>query len=304
MFRVLLLVSLLFSPALWAQSITLEHNDLTLNGELKTSDENWQQGPVFLLVHGTLAHNQMEIMATLQEILQERGYSSLAITLSLGQSNRTGMYDCAKPHTHTMEDAVREIRQWLGWLKVQGAQSVVVLGHSRGGNQVARFAAAHDEPLVKDVILMAPMTWEQGKNLKDYKKRYGRRLEPLLETATELVKKGRGDKMMKPVDFLYCEQTAATAASLVSYYRASVEQDTPSLLSRIHKPTLLIAGSEDDVVEGLAAKVEAKAPGANVQLVEIEGAGHFFRDLYAEEAVDAIEEFIAVDEEAEGEGEE
>ena len=58
------------------------------------------------------------------------------------------MYDCATPHTHRHADAVEEIGAWLGWLQSQGVAKVALLGHSRGGNQTARFAAAHaDVPL-------------------------------------------------------------------------------------------------------------------------------------------------------------
>ena len=56
---------------------------------------------------------------------------------------------------------------------------------------------------------------------------------------------------------------------------------------------LVIVGSEDKVVAGLA---EAVAPIAkarpNVKLQVIEDADHFFRDFYAEDAADAIVEFL------------
>ena len=85
---------------------------------------SWPQGPVLLMTHGTLAHNKMEIMATLQTLFAERGLSSLAISLSLGLDDRTGMYDCATPHRHRHADALGEIGAWLRWLKEQGAEPV------------------------------------------------------------------------------------------------------------------------------------------------------------------------------------
>ncbi|OOZ54060.1 hypothetical protein BOW49_11685, partial [Solemya velum gill symbiont] len=61
----LLLLSLASQWAL-AEPVTIEHKGLVLNASLETADETWQQKPVILMTHGTLAHGQMEIMATLQ----------------------------------------------------------------------------------------------------------------------------------------------------------------------------------------------------------------------------------------------
>ena len=69
------------APALLAEEVELEYQGLTLNGNLEQAEDNWPQGPVLLMTHGTLAHNQMEIMATLQTLFAERGLSSLAISL-------------------------------------------------------------------------------------------------------------------------------------------------------------------------------------------------------------------------------
>ena len=63
------------------------------------------------------------------------------------------MYDCATPHRHRHTDAMAEIGAWLDWLKAQGAEQVALLGHSRGGNQTARFAAATADPVVTNVIV-------------------------------------------------------------------------------------------------------------------------------------------------------
>lgn len=50
------------------------------------------------------------------------------------------MYDCAKPHRHRLVDALDEIAAWVDWLKQRGASDIVLLGHSRGGNQAAWYA--------------------------------------------------------------------------------------------------------------------------------------------------------------------
>jgi pimeloyl-ACP methyl ester carboxylesterase len=287
-----LLATALAAGAAAAEEVTLTDQGLTLNANLETTGSDWQQGPVVLMTHGTLAHGGMEIMQTLQSALLERGISSLSMTLSLGLDNRSGMYDCATPHTHLHSDAVGEIAAWLGWLQSQGVEEVALLGHSRGGNQSARFAAEHPDAPLNAVILIAPQTWSETAAVQDYEKRFGKALEPQLERARLLDSEGRGAEMLKPVDFIYCAETAATASAFFSYYSPDPRMDTPSLIPDIKAPVLVIAGSEDDVVEGLVEAVQPIADGERVNLVLLDGADHFFRDLYADEIADAVQTLL------------
>ena len=284
-------VLLLASLVSHAEEVFLKHQGLTVTAHLETSGDDWARKPVLLMTHGTLAHNRMEIMQTLQNALKERGYSSLAINLSLGLNERKGMYECATPHTHRHTDAVSEIGVWLDWLKSKGASSVVLLGHSRGGNQTAWFAAEHDNALIRSVILVAPQTWSEKYAADDYQRRFNKSLAPQLAKAEKMISSGKAEQMMKGVDFVYCEKTSATARAFASYYKADKRMDTPYLVEKITKPVLVIAGSEDTVVTGLVEKMRPLAKGERVLSV-IDGADHFFRDLYAEELADTAVEFI------------
>ncbi len=275
-----------------AGEVSLDHNGLTLTANLETASEGWKDAPVLLMTHGTLAHNRMEIMDALQHAVKDRGYTSLAINLSLGLSERSGMYDCATPHTHRHTDALDEIGLWLAWLKEQGVTSVVLLGHSRGGNQTAWFGAERDDPAVRGLVLVAPATWGQAYASEDYKKRYGKPLEAVLAQAEQAVEAGAGERMLQAVDFIYCAQTSATAEAFVSYYRPDERMDTPHLVARLDKPVLVVAGSEDNVVANLIEKMEPLAAAEQVELAVIDGADHFFRDLYAEELADLVTEFV------------
>jgi len=286
------LAALLLSVTAGAETVSVNTHGLSVTANLETTGDDWQQGPVLLMTHGTLAHNKMEIMATLQQAFLERGVSSLAINLSLGLSDRKGMYDCPVPHTHQHTDAVDEIGLWLDWLKKQGVGKVVLLGHSRGGNQTARFAASHDSDMIRGVILIAPQTWSEEEEKADYQKRYGKALEPLLAKAEKLVAEGKGQTMLKHVDFIYCKDTAASAAAFVSYYKPDAMMDTPSVIPAIHKPVLVFAGSADTTVKNLPQEMKSVATRDNVQFVVIEGADHFFRDLYAEDLADRALDFI------------
>ncbi|MFZ1575399.1 MAG: alpha/beta hydrolase [Chromatiaceae bacterium] len=281
-----LLLALSLTPA-QGEEVTLEHQGLTLNANLETTGANWPQGPVVLMTHGTLAHGGMETLQGLQSALKDRGISSLSMTLSLGLDNRRGMYECGTPHSHQHTDAVAEIGAWLGWLQGQGTAKVALLGHSRGGNQSARFAAEHPEAPISAVILIAP-DLERGDSEKDYRQRYGKELAPRLEQARQLEGEGRGSVLLEHLDFIYCPDTSATAAALLSYYAPDPRMDTPRLIPEIKAPVLVIAGSEDKVGEGLVEKVQPLADGQRVQLIVLDGADHFFRDLYADDIGDAV----------------
>lgn len=297
--RMLFLVLLFcfgLAGAAGAEVVTLQHGGMTLNASLEQAGSSWPDGPVVLMTHGTLGHRGMEIMTTLQTLLAERGVSTLAINLSLGLDNRAAaMYDCATPHTHRHTDAVAEIGAWLNWLKAQGVRQVALLGHSRGGNQTARFAAATADPAVVAVFLVAPQTWDADADTQGYKHRYHTDLFPLLARAEQAVAAGKGGELMDDIDFLYCENTRASADAFLSYHAPDENMDTPRLIPQIKVPVTVFAGSADTVVTGLVGKVEPLADDAGVMLVEIDGADHFFRDLYAEDVADVIAQRLGVE---------
>lgn len=289
---ILLLVGAVFSSSLAAREVKLEHDGLTLNAELELAEGKTLEDGLILMTHGTLAHARMEIMRSLQNTFKEYGHSSLSINLSLGQDDRHGMYDCAARHEHKHTDALDEIGAWLDWAKDEGAEDIVLLGHSRGGNQTAWFAAERDLANVEAVVLIAPALWDAQYEHESYKQNYGEELAPILEKAKGLVKQGKGDTVLKNVDFVYCADTEVTAETFVNYYEDDARKNTPSLLTKIDKPVLVFAGSEDTVVKGLEEKVEPLADGDKVQLVVVQGAEHMFRDLYVYDLVEGTEAFL------------
>lgn len=288
----LLAIVSLYAATLPAKEVTLAFGGHTLDAELKLAEGKGMEAPLVLLTHGTLAHNHMEIIEAFQDQLVEAGYNTLAINLSLGLDKRHGMYECATPHTHTHTEAMGELGAWLGWLKAQGATRIILMGHSRGGNQTAWFAAEHDDPVIEKVVLVAPMTWSKGHEAQDYQRRYGKPLAPTLARARQRVAKGKGEEMLKGVDFIYCANTSASARAFADYYADEPRFDTPALLTKIRAPVLVIAGGEDTTIPDVAQKVQPLVDGENIRLQVIDGADHFFRDLYGEEAIEAVTHFI------------
>ncbi len=286
-------VMVAFAASVAAEEKTLTGpGGLTLGANLTLADGKNMADPVVLLLHGTLAHGRMEIIAAQQALLAERGISSLAPTLSLGLDKRKGMYDCAVPHNHKHTDAMVEMDLWLDWMEAEGAKDITVVGHSRGGNQVAWWGAERDRASVSRVILVAPGTWSAEGTARGFKKNHKADLKTMLIAARAMVAAGRGDDMMKGVGLLYCPGADVTAATFVNYYQSEPRRHTPHLIPDIKKPALLVVGSEDTISPNIAAAAEPLADGKKLTFVLVEGAGHFFRDLYGEDLADAIAEFI------------
>ncbi len=274
--------------------VELEINGALAFGDLVEPDGGAGDKGVLLITHGTLAHKDMEIIEALQSALAEQGVASLAHTLTLGIARREGMYDCATPHTHRHEDGVAEIGAWISWLKANGASAISLLGHSRGGNQAAWFAAEQGKDRIDTLVLLAPMTrGPKSSAAADYQKQFKADLGPILSKAKALMNDGAGETLMALPGFIYCPNSKASAVSIISYYGPEPRRDTPSLLPNIKIPVLVIAGSADTVVPHVAERVRPLADGKKIQLRIIEDAGHLFNDFYIEDAAGLVAEFLS-----------
>lgn len=288
---------LLVSGAVQGEEVSTRFRGLTLLGNLELAAGKGLESGVAVVVHGLLAHHRMEVIAELQKHLKARGVSTLAITLSLGVDRRSGFFDCGRLHAHRPFDALDEIDAWVGWLKNNGATEIALIGHSQGGNHVAVYAAERNDPSVSAVVLLAPGTFESGRAAERYQERYGADLGALLAKAEGLVRAGQGFERLPAIGFLSCENATATAGSVAGWYGANPLRHTPSVIPRIAARTLVVVAGADDVVPDLAAAVAPlERPAArgrgDIRVHTVEGADHFFRDLFVEDAADAIAEWL------------
>lgn len=252
---------------------TIVHAGLTLNADLVLAGSGLADG-VILMLHGTLGHKDMEIITAMQSVFAENGRSSLAINLSLDIDDRHGFYPCDRPHTHKLDDADAELTAWVHWLEANGAGEIVLFGHSRGANQVARFVI-ENRPVVRGAILLAPSAAEV--------------VTP--GDRRSLVTLAGGSEWLNDVNFLYCDRASVTGESYLSYYGSADLLDTPALLAKFTIPAVVFSGSDDDVVVNLGEQMLV-VQNELVTHVEIDGADHFFRDLYAYDVVERALEFM------------
>ena len=284
----------IIAPSSEAEEVKIKHAGLALNAEFQLAEDKTLEDGAVLLVHGTLAHNGMDTIRNLTEVLKERGFNTLAINLSLGIDDRHGMYDCKTPSRHKHLDALDEIAAWLGWLKSKGVGEVVLFGHSRGGNQVARFLSEKGDNKITRGVLLAPATWNAERAANGYKRSHGKPMADVLAKAEGLLRAGKGGEMLAKTGVLFCKGADVTAASFVSYYRPDPRFNTPTILKESKVPVLVIAGGKDNVVKGLPEAVEPMANGKLISFGLVDDADHFFLDLFAEDVADVMEAFLSL----------
>jgi len=258
----------------FADEIRINSGDLVLNADLELAPGTTLADGVIVMLHGTLGHKDMEIMSTLQSVFEEYEYSTLAINLSFDISDRHGFYPCERPHTHEYADALNELKLWMQWLEEQDAGDIVMLGHSRGANQVANFLLQSDNK-ISAAILIAPSTGDGS---------HSEQVNGTLDQAKERA-------WLDDVDFLHCKSTKVRSESFLSYYAVPGQGNTPELLKNIATPVFVFSGSQDETVPGLAEKIK-EVKNSLVAHMEIHGADHFFRDLFAYDVVEASIEFL------------
>ncbi len=286
-----LLMTVGVSVTAHAQEVTLSYRGLTLNAELEPAPAESVLDHVIVITHGGLGHRAMETVAYLQRLFGAQGYATLALNLSLGVDNRHGMFDCHSTHRHQFADAAGEIGAWLRWLSEQGVRHVILLGHSRGAGQTALYAATQDSGLVQSVVLLAPDTRETN-DAAAYEARHQHALAPVLQHAQRLMRAGKGASLLTHTGILYCSDTTVSAASFVSYYGPDPRLDTAYLIPKIKKPVLLVLAGGDEVVAGSRDKFPPLADGVRVQVSIVDGADHFFRDIFADDAVEFVIDFL------------
>lgn len=271
-----------------AREIHLPYGKLELTGILEIAAGKTVADGAVLMLHGNMAHADMAVMRQFRRSLNEAGFSTLAINLSLNHPRRRGMLECDAPITHKVEDALPELNAWVDWLGQQGAKEVTLLGFSRGGHQVAWFLAEQKHPRVRAGVLLAPPVGRDGAMPERYQARYGRPLAPLLQQA----RAARPDALLDKVGFLSCDAARVSAAAFLSHYGLAEQNDTPALLARIRVPTLVVVAGGDEIARDTEPRFRPHIDGKLRHLAVVPGADHFFHDLYGDDAGEIVVKFL------------
>ena len=256
-----------------------------------------------ILLHGTLAHNRMEIITTISSLLSEDyDIPVLAPNLSLNNIDRMGdaiqksskgyarLTACDIEHTYTYIDGANEISQWVEYLAKEGFERIIVGGHSRGGRQASAYLAEYPRVTsVKGGVLIASGMSRNEQNYENYKKDTGVDLGPLLSKAST----ASPNQFIDVPKFIYCDNPRVTAAAFVSEYTNDASHSAPLNIAKVTDVTVLaIGGTEDTTVSDLEGDFADLADQPNLRIEMIDGADHFFRDLYADDVALLIAEMI------------
>lgn len=270
-----LFILLSFSVTALSEVINASYQDLILNTDLENASSVQLPDEIVLVLHGTLGHKDMELIQALQDGFSDEDIASLAINLSFNLSDRNGFFPCENLHTHRHEDAVMELKFWTDWLKAKGVKKIWLAGHSRGGNQILQYYTEQGDEFVQGLISIAPMQFT-----------------PATDQQLALLKQSQSNPSLSVDRFLHCQETTVSSTSLQSYWM-NAQQHTPDLWQKSDKPLLLILGSEDRISQNLKPDLASLPETATT--LEIDGADHFFRDLYVDDIIEAALEFMGHD---------
>ncbi|MCF6194634.1 MAG: alpha/beta hydrolase, partial [Kangiellaceae bacterium] len=245
-----------------------------------------KSNPFFLILHGTFGSHQMEIISTMQTLLTDEEYGSLAITLSLGEDNRSGFFDCSHTIVSTHDNAEVELGLWMKQIKSWGYTSINLVGHSRGSAQIASYAQKNKDSINKE-FLIAPQVWDKKHQQDDFQ-------SPLKLPLDDVLKKLQANLQMqlKNQQVLHCSNATVTSESFLSYYDEYPEKNTPTIIKSTTIKTKIYLGDSDPLSKRLLAQNDIFEANENIETQMIEDADHFFRDFAIEDIVSDILENV------------
>lgn len=264
-----LAISLLLTHSIAFAEVVTQHIP-----ELKlTAEADYLKGlpnkPAVLMLHGFLTTNQFHTVKSMSQAYSEAGYTTLAPTLTLNISQRKQSVKCNAIHTHTLENDMLEVKHWIQWLKDQGYQEIVLVGHSSGSPELIHFLANNEDPAVK-LAIFTSLFFLSGPELGTSQSE--------IDFARQAIK----THQLQPhkYSFLFCKNNYfATPESFLSYQKL----DRAYLLENLKKlkvPSYTIMGGEDKRYQSVGHNWLEELKQTGTHLVVVEGANHFFSSEY------------------------
>jgi len=250
-------------------------NDLIATAEFHQGDTG---APAILLLHGFLQTRESHTVAKLYSSLVDAGYTVLAPTLSLGLSHRKQSLACEAIHSHSMQSDIAELDMWTKWLSKKASSEIILLGHSAGSvMQLAYLGQYPTEHIERGIFVslsyfgVAPASHETKEDG---------------DRARNLIKQGK--KGLDKYGLSYCKDYVTTASNYLSYYDWQPKKILGTM-KKIHKPVIVIIGSQDQRISGGWVSSMEKN---NIRIYSVQGAGHFFDNEYEFELLDAVESIL------------
>lgn len=268
----LLLLILLISKPVYSEIVSLQVDEgLEATAELLRGQTDHKP---LLILHGFLQTRDFFTVKRLAEALHDEGYTVLLPNLTLGVNHRRRSLACEALHTHTMEQDVSEFSLWVDWLHRQTGQRVTLIGHSIGSLMLLAYLDSVPEPPVDQVLLISLIAFAQGPIAKESDADRERAIRQLAIDP----------HAMFSYPLAFCDAYVTSASNYLSYLRWDGKKTLDSLNKLPLKP-IVILGSED---QRLGSDWMPPLRDAGVEVIEIEGANHFFNNEYEFDLVDTI----------------
>lgn len=262
-------LGILFSNIVLAETVTHKITPLNLTAEADFVKGDTDK-PAVLILHGFLTTNQFHTVKSMSQAFEDAGYSVLTPTLTLGINLRKQSVKCNSIHTHTLENDVIEVEEWIKWLETeQGKKEVVVIGHSSGSQELLAMLNKKQQPKVK-LAIFTSLFFLSGSELGTDPKELDYAKQALVS------KQDRPHKY----SFLFCKNNYyATPQSFLSYQKLT-RQYVLDELKNLAIPSYTVMGQADKRYQSVGENWldELKQTGTN--LIVVEGANHFFSSEY------------------------
>lgn len=264
-----LVCCLLFTPTGQAAIVEIQSSPtITAMAEYRTGST---VKPAILVLHGFLQTREFGTAKAIADTLSDEGYAVLSPNLTLGISHRKRSLDCEALHLHDMGGDIREIQQWVQWLRNRGHRKIVAIGHSFGATQLLAWREHYREKNFQligvSLIGSAPLTLKS-------------KPDPTAKPAVP----------QKPADGLthlplsFCESYTAPRDKHASYLKWD-ESRVLAALKYAGSRTDIILGSEDKY---LPDNWGARLTKAGAKIRQLEGASHFMDGPQEFDMLDAI----------------
>jgi pimeloyl-ACP methyl ester carboxylesterase len=270
-----LLVLLIANPA-FAETVRLRM-DAGLDATAEWYSGDADHKPI-LILHGFLQTRDFFTVKRLAEALIDEGYPVLLPNLTLGITLRRQSLACEAIHTDSMEQDVREIETWATWLHEKTARPVTLIGHSAGSLMLLAYLYSEPQTPISQTLLISLIAFAQGPIAKETA---ADRLKALAQLSID------PDGMYR-YPLAFCDTYFTTPRNYISYLNWD-EKKTLNCLNKLSFRPTVILGSED-LRLGKDWMPRLKQSGAEV--IEIEGANHFFNNQAEFDLMDTISELL------------
>jgi pimeloyl-ACP methyl ester carboxylesterase len=265
---------LLLSFPVSAQIIQLQvSKNLTATAELM---QGGKEGKSILILHGFLQTRDFFTVRRLAESLHDEGHTVLLPTLSLGIDQRKQSLACEAIHTHSLEQDIDELAQWVNWFADHQGSNITLVGHSIGSLLLLAYLDKYAPAPIESSLFISLIAFAQGPIAKES--------EEDRQKAIAQLQAGNNEISEHPLAF--CDTYVTTPKNYLSYANWNSQKSVDTLM-KIKIPAVVILGDADRRL-GIDWLPFLKKTG--VETVEISGADHFFNHEHEFALADTISE--------------